>query len=48
MMLGGRMDSLPYTRVYGDTPIADLGVTLSARVTLLAQRAFGSAEFQLL
>ena len=42
MMLGGRMASLPYTKVYRDTPIADLGVTLSA------QRAFGSAECQLL
>ena len=36
------MASLPYTKEYGDTPIEDLGVTLSA------QRAFGSAECQLL
>ena len=42
MMLGGRMASLPYTRVYGDTPVAYLGVTL------WAQRVFGSSEFQLL
>ena len=42
MILGGRMASLPYTRVYGDTPIEDLGVNLSD------QRAFGSAECQLL
>ena len=42
MILGERMASLPYTRVYEDTPIEDLGVTLSA------QRVFGSAECQLL
>ena len=42
MIFGGRMASLPYTRVYGDTPIADLGVSLSAH------RAFGKAECQLL
>ena len=42
MMLGGRMASLPYTRVYDDTPNKDLGITLSA------QKAFGSAECQLL
>ena len=42
MILGGRMASLPYTRVYGDTPIEYLWVTLSA------QRAFGNAACQLL
>ena len=42
MILSGRMASLPYTRVYGDIPIEDLGVTL------LAQRDFGKAECQLL
>ena len=41
MMLGGRMASLPYTRVKGDTPTTDLGVTLSSH------RAFGKAECQL-
>ena len=41
MMLGGKMAALPYTRVKGDTPIADLGVTLSAH------RALGKAECQL-
>ena len=40
-MLGGRMDSFPYTRVKGDTPVADLGVTLSAH------RALGKDECQL-
>ena len=40
-MLGGRMASFPYTRVKGDTPMADLGVTLSAH------RALGKAECQL-
>ena len=42
MIFGRIIASLPYTRVYGDTHIKDLGVTLSA------QRAFGSAECQLL
>ena len=42
MILGGRMASLSYTRVSGDTPIEDLGVTLSAH------RVLGKAECQLL
>ena len=42
MILGGRMASLPYIRVYGDIPIEDFGVTLSS------QREFGKAECQLL
>ena len=40
-ILGGRMASFSYTMVKGDTPMADLGVTLSSH------RALGKAECQL-